>query len=252
MKHDVRFGWTRRGALIGLIFDVRRRASRRSAEEGDVMAVLRSILGLLALGLGLIALPVAAQTLVAPGAVDNAVQGQFFDLPATNDVTITGLTFRRIETAGTYRVYGRAGSHVGATQSSTGWTLLATGPMAAGDNITFPTPFSFGIPAGQTRSLYVVANEGRQGYRTSSTFGAVIASDANLAILEGTGQRAIGGDFTDLDFSPRAFIGTVHYSLGLPPVPAPVPTLSEWAMILLGLMLAGGAAVMIRRRAEAA
>jgi hypothetical protein len=30
--------------------------------------------------------------------------------------------------------------------------------------------------------------------------------------------------------------------------PAPVPTLSEWAMILLGLMLAGGAALFIQRR----
>lgn len=31
-------------------------------------------------------------------------------------------------------------------------------------------------------------------------------------------------------------------------VVAPVPTMSEWAMILLGLMLAGGAAVYIQRR----
>ncbi|MFC5344129.1 IPTL-CTERM sorting domain-containing protein [Brevundimonas staleyi] len=32
------------------------------------------------------------------------------------------------------------------------------------------------------------------------------------------------------------------------PAPAPVPTLSEWAMILMGLTLAGGAVVMIQRR----
>lgn len=36
------------------------------------------------------------------------------------------------------------------------------------------------------------------------------------------------------------------------PPPAPVPTLSEWAMILLGLMLAGGAALYIQRRHLAA
>lgn len=30
--------------------------------------------------------------------------------------------------------------------------------------------------------------------------------------------------------------------------PAPVPTISEWALILLGVMLAGGAALMIQRR----
>ena len=35
-------------------------------------------------------------------------------------------------------------------------------------------------------------------------------------------------------------------------VPAPVPTMTEWAMILLGLMLAGGAAAIIQRRRLAA
>lgn len=33
-------------------------------------------------------------------------------------------------------------------------------------------------------------------------------------------------------------------------MPAPVPTMTEWAMILFGLILAGGAAVMIQRRAR--
>ncbi|WP_426043080.1 IPTL-CTERM sorting domain-containing protein [Brevundimonas sp. TWP2-3-4b1] len=32
--------------------------------------------------------------------------------------------------------------------------------------------------------------------------------------------------------------------------PAPVPTMTEWAMILLGLILAGGAAVLIQRRRQ--
>lgn len=35
-------------------------------------------------------------------------------------------------------------------------------------------------------------------------------------------------------------------------IPAPVPTMTEWAMILMGLLLAGGAAVMIQRRRPAA
>jgi YVTN family beta-propeller protein len=37
-------------------------------------------------------------------------------------------------------------------------------------------------------------------------------------------------------------------SIGPAPAPAPVPTLSEWAMILFGLILAGGAAVLVQRR----
>ena len=36
------------------------------------------------------------------------------------------------------------------------------------------------------------------------------------------------------------------------PVPTPVPTMTEWAMILLGVMLAGSAAVIIQRRRMAA
>ncbi|MFC5346087.1 IPTL-CTERM sorting domain-containing protein [Brevundimonas staleyi] len=42
------------------------------------------------------------------------------------------------------------------------------------------------------------------------------------------------------------FNGPGTVTLGAPP--APVPTLSEWAMILLGLMLAGGAALHLQRR----
>ncbi len=37
-----------------------------------------------------------------------------------------------------------------------------------------------------------------------------------------------------------------------PPAPAPVPTLSEWAMILLGVVLAGGAALHLHRRRQLA
>lgn len=42
-----------------------------------------------------------------------------------------------------------------------------------------------------------------------------------------------------------------NYQLQVSPAPAPVPTLSEWAMILLGVLLAGGAALTIQRRRAA-
>lgn len=41
---------------------------------------------------------------------------------------------------------------------------------------------------------------------------------------------------------------TINYTCAAAPGPLPVPTMSEWAMILLGLTLAGGAAVLIERR----
>ena len=44
---------------------------------------------------------------------------------------------------------------------------------------------------------------------------------------------------------------SVNYTCAAP-APAPVPTLSEWSMILLSLMMAGGAALYLERRRLAA
>lgn len=41
-------------------------------------------------------------------------------------------------------------------------------------------------------------------------------------------------------------------TMSLTPPPAPVPTLSEWAMILLAVLLAGGAALQLQRRRQTA
>ena len=51
-------------------------------------------------------------------------------------------------------------------------------------------------------------------------------------------------------FLPASTIQT--YQMQVVAAPAAVPTMTEWAMILLGLMLAGCAAVMIQRRRRAA
>lgn len=43
---------------------------------------------------------------------------------------------------------------------------------------------------------------------------------------------------------------TLHLVLRVAPAPAPIPTISEWAMIILSIMLAGGAALYIQRRRQ--
>lgn len=56
---------------------------------------------------------------------------------------------------------------------------------------------------------------------------------------------------TDSSPAPGPHAGSRAYTLNVAAAPggiAAVPTLSEWAMILLGLMLAGSAAVTIQRR----
>lgn len=57
---------------------------------------------------------------------------------------------------------------------------------------------------------------------------------------------------TDSEGASSASAAGVTMSLTPPPVPAPVPTISEWAMILLGALLAGGAALKLHRRRQAA
>lgn len=65
----------------------------------------------------------------------------------------------------------------------------------------------------------------------------------------GAGCRTSGG--TNAQGVSSASATNVTVSL-TPPPPAPVPTLSEWAMILLGVLLAGGAALSLHRRRQTA
>ncbi len=84
-----------------------------------------------------------------------------------------------------------------------------------------------------------------------------------------TVRRAIGGEMGDVytasdnypagnaiillsDLSIAALPNDLAFSATFVPTPASVPTLSEWAMILLGVMLAGGAALTLHRRRQAA
>lgn len=68
-----------------------------------------------------------------------------------------------------------------------------------------------------------------------------------------TGNRAVGGSEGTcgspcLPIQAPARLVTATLTSIVPPAPAPVPTLAEWAMILFGVMLAGGAAFLIQRR----
>lgn len=216
------------------------------------MKLLKAIFAMVALGLAFVAWPASAQTQVlnVPGGTGNNNRGIMFDITAANTVTITGFSAREVQAGGAFRVYGRVGTHVGNSDNSAGWTLLASGVMPTGADVAFPTPMHLVIPAGQTGALYITSDDAfRIGYRDGSGVGNTVVSDANIALLEGTGKSY--PDFSAANFQPRIFVGTVSYLLGNH-APAPVPTLSEWVMILLGLILAGGAALIVQRRHMAA
>lgn len=84
--------------------------------------------------------------------------------------------------------------------------------------------------------------------RTCATRGAG-SSAASLSAAAGSCSVLAapdGNESTASVVSPFSFVVAAP-----PPPPATVPTLSEWAMILFGLLLAGGAAVHVQRRRAA-
>ena len=113
-----------------------------------------------------------------------------------------------------------------SNQTSNSVSVINTATNAVVATVVVGTnPFGVAVTPDGTRAY--VAN-------TSSSSNSV--SVINTATNTVVATVAVGNNPTALG----NFIGPV------PPVP--VPTLSEWAMILFGLALTGGAAVMIQRR----
>ena len=63
-------------------------------------------------------------------------------------------------------------------------------------------------------------------------------------------QPSVGGSLTKITVDGQTSVQCEGHTFLLPghPPPASIPTLSEWAMILLGVALAGGAALTLHRR----
>lgn len=67
-----------------------------------------------------------------------------------------------------------------------------------------------------------------------------------VSVLDATTLATI----VDIPFGSPSSIGSfISPTTVVPPAPVSVPTLSEWAMILFGVLLAAGAAIQLRRRA---
>ena len=205
-----------------------------------LLAVAAAVLGI---GVGGLA---QAQTVSTPTPSNNGNAGIMFDVTATNAVTVTGLA-NEFDSgpAQTVNIYTRPGTHVGFEDASTGWTLVGTASVTGTDAVqSIPAALSVPITAGQTQAFYIAA--ANIGYRNGTAVGAVAASDANIQILEGTGKGS--PDFTPGNNTPRVLVGSVTYTPGAAPPPTVVPTMTEWAMILLGLTLAGAAMLTLQRR----
>lgn len=191
--------------------------------------------------------PVCAQTqTLGVGRDWNTTRSQFaimYDVQAANPITITNVTAGTF-IDGPFELYGRPGTHVGFEGSSAGWTSLGTVTITTDgvDSLVFPV--NIPLDAGQTYAFYITSlSGGRVGTTSSMAVGNVAASDANLTIFDGTTH--VSTPFNPVGPpAPNRPVGSIGYSLGLP---AAVPTLSEWAMIGFGVLLAGFALLSIRR-----
>ncbi len=163
-------------------------------------------------------------TLTTTFAAGNGQSGNMFDIQATNAVSIC--TFDVHLNPGTwdmevYVVTG-GGTYVGNEQNAAAWTLLgtATGVVSNGVGAATPLPMSINTPiaAGATQGFYVTVTNGTAiAYTNGTTLGAVFASDANIAFLEGAGNPYPFG----APFAPRVWNGNINYTTAGACPPAP-------------------------------
>jgi hypothetical protein len=175
---------------------------------------------------------------------NNGSGGVFLQLtPASAPLSVTSFATYFSGAVGlqvSVEVWIRSGAYAGFTASNAGWTLsetvvgTAAGTAVQSGNITLTNPIS--IPLGGPTSIYFHATTTGGGIRyqgtgTTST-GTFINPDVTL-FSDTSRTGAI--PFAGTQFIPRAFSGTINYSV----IPAP------GAMALLGM---GGLMAARRRR----
>lgn len=169
------------------------------------------------------------QTVSNDGFGGEVGQGQSFTATVTGNVTEIAIRPGSNVIGDTLRLYdGALGSNTTGTPGVADYTQTVattslpsdTSPMQV---FVLDTPFP--VTAGDTYSF---------------TFDAtILRANSTDPYADGTFIR----NYSDLDVSHDAAFQVTQVAAA-----AAVPTLSEWAMILFGLVLAGGAALVIQRR----
>jgi hypothetical protein len=122
-------------------------------------------------------------------------------------------------------------------------TDVATDPVATVYN-DLGSGVLFGTATGLTTGSSVVVLLNPQGIAAINAAGGGTITFGLINATQGGGADTIFG--LSENSTPRSLFLTAA------PPPAPVPTLSEWAMIVLALMLSGGATIYLQRRRQTA
>jgi IPTL-CTERM motif len=195
-----------------------------------------------------------ADTLVTPAAPFAARMLPMFDVTAINALTVQSLSASMVMAAApqTISIYGRPGTHAGQEFTPASWTLLGQttlAPIAAGV-VDFPIPLNVPIAAGATYAFHIVTTNccGVAPFNLSNNMtGSLLTADANLRLFAGVSMTGAFG----LRNPDAGLVGKVTYCLaGTCPSPiATVPTLSEYGMMVLTmLVMAFGLGVIQRRQ----
>lgn len=140
-----------------------------------------------------------------------------FDVVALNAISVECFETNWSSAAGTLidvEIWTRNGTHVGFTDDANAWTLVGMAPSVSVSGPNLPTylPIDVDVPIAMadTQAFYIVTSttSTNNRYTDGSVLGAVLASDANAQILEGTGCNYPFG----FSLSPREFNGTMYYS----------------------------------------
>ncbi|MFC5343068.1 IPTL-CTERM sorting domain-containing protein [Brevundimonas staleyi] len=160
--------------------------------------------------------------------------GQVFTVPAgVTHLTSAALGVAYISTPDAYslRLYRYSSGAVGALVDSSAETIGAGSAYPAYEMDTL-TLSGAGLPVTPGEQFVIV------GYSAVPLNAAAVLRGGNFYLdggfFDGFGESSGNEGFFRATYTDAA--------------PAPVPTLSEWAMILFGTVLAGGAALYIQRR----
>ncbi len=200
----------------------------------------------------LLAIPVAsAQGTLSTGfAGTHGSRGAFVDITAIAALSVTSFAMNLATGPVTVSVYTKSGATAGSEDTAGAWTLYTTvavtgNGQGTGTGVLIP-PFAIG--AGQTYAFYLVTDADGKIFNANGPVSSASNADISFA-----GNYESHGLFAST-YNGWGFQGTVCYNggdCGAAPAPLPqqpVPTLSEWALIVMSLLLAVFAAVHLRRR----